>query len=135
MKTKRPLYLHLTCLSAGEATPALPASFRRSASAKETVVSDVWHLEACCGLWCPALWLIRPLACCCLIQDHVDALVGALEQAALSLESNLKFGKLLLTVITMFPRKIAIHKSCLEQVLRNPSTFMTKAALAKLKKV
>lgn len=65
----------------------------------------------------------------------MEALVGALEHAAAALACSLKFGKLLLTVITMHSKQLANHKTRLEQVALRTTTFMTKAVLAKLKRM
>ncbi len=65
-------------------------------------------------------------------EDTLEGLVSSLENASHQFSGSLKFGNLLLNLLTKHGAKLKDHKAALQQVTKNSKTFLTKSILAKL---
>ncbi|KAJ7529398.1 hypothetical protein O6H91_15G047900 [Diphasiastrum complanatum] len=65
-------------------------------------------------------------------QGTMDGLVLSLEEAAVKFAGSLKFGNILLSIVTKYGSLLKTHKSLLQEIVKSTNTFMTKSLLAKL---
>lgn len=65
-------------------------------------------------------------------ENAVEGLVSMLERASNQFSTSLKFGNLLLNLVTKHGAKVRDHRVVLQQVAGNTATFLTKSVFSKL---